>query len=196
MFETITQSKHSDTDTGKQKLKCWHHLESLFCSPWYIWYLSPIQVKFHILQHSIKYVIVHYHILLLVYNIWMRHNFLQKFIGTKEEEDISKINSVNVAIGFPVCLVVSSVLEVGFYFLYNRKVCHCMHRPFSSSTQHFSPKKYSLYTICFLKFHPWIKIIKIPAKRPTQSVVVPTFEHQIVPGTHFSEISIICFINY
>ena len=52
----------------------------------------------------------------------MRHNFLQKFIGTKEEEDISKVNSVNVAIGFPVCLIVSSVLEVGFYFLYNRKV--------------------------------------------------------------------------
>ena len=90
-------------------------------------------------------IVVHYHILLVVYNIWKRHNFLQKFIGTKEEEDISKINSVNVAIGFPVCLVVSSVLEVGFYFLYNRKVCHCMHRPFSSSTQHFSPKNI-LYT--------------------------------------------------
>ena len=56
----------------------------------------------------------------------MRHNFLQKFIGTKEEEDISKVNSVNVAIGFPVCLIVSSVLEVGFYFLYNRKVWVCI----------------------------------------------------------------------
>ena len=85
-------------------------------------YMIPLTytgVIFYILQHS---AIVHHHIVLLVYNIWMRHNFLQKFIGTKEEEDISKVNSVNVAIGFPVCLIVSSVLEVGFYFLYNRKV--------------------------------------------------------------------------
>ena len=47
----------------------------------------------------------------------------------------------------------------------------------------------------FSKFHPWIKIIKIPAKRPTPSVVVPTLEHQTVPGIHFSEISIIDIIK-
>ena len=58
----------------------------------------------------------------VVYNIWMRHNFLQQFIGTKTEEDVSMTNGVKILIGFSVCLLLSSVLEVGFYFLYNRKV--------------------------------------------------------------------------
>ena len=110
-------------------------------------YMVPLIYTGEIFFTTTQNVIVHYHILLVVYNIWKRHNFLQKFIGTKEEEDISKINSVNVAIGFPVCLVVSSVLEVGFYFLYNRKVSL---GPFPH--QHFSPRKYSLYTIYFLSF--------------------------------------------
>ena len=52
----------------------------------------------------------------------MRHNFLQQFIGTKTEEDVSMTNGVKILIGFSVCLLLSSVLEVGFYFLYNRKV--------------------------------------------------------------------------
>ena len=58
----------------------------------------------------------------LVYNIRERHLFIQKFIGTKEEEDISMVNGLIVLMSASTCLLVSSILEVIFYFMYNRKV--------------------------------------------------------------------------
>ena len=52
-------------------------------------YMVPLIYTGEIFYTTAQNVIVHYHILLVVYNIWKRHNFLQKFIGTKEE-DISR----------------------------------------------------------------------------------------------------------
>lgn len=53
-------------------------------------YMVPLIYTGEIFYTTAQNVIVHYHILLVVDNIWKRHNFLQKFIGTKEEEDISR----------------------------------------------------------------------------------------------------------
>ena len=57
-----------------------------------------------------------------MYNVWKRHAFLKSFIGAKQEEDASMDSCISVAIGFAVCLVVCSVLEIVFYFVFNRKV--------------------------------------------------------------------------
>merc|ERR1712061_250692 len=66
---------------------------------------------------------------LTVYNIHIRHHFLKSFIGTKAEEDISMDNGIKVALGFTASVLFCFILEVMFYFLYNRM------------------------------FHPWIKIV-------------------------------------
>ena len=57
-----------------------------------------------------------------MYNVWKRHTFLKSFIGAKPEEDASMDSCISVAMGFAVCLVVCSVLEIVFYFVFNRKV--------------------------------------------------------------------------
>ena len=58
----------------------------------------------------------------LVYNIRMRHIFLQKFIGTKKEEDDSTVISTRVLIAFSAFLITASLLELIFYMIYNRVV--------------------------------------------------------------------------
>ena len=61
-----------------------------------------------------------------VHKIWVRHNYLKRFIGTKDEEDDSMDAGFRVIIAFSICLLVSSVLEVIFYFIFNRFVCLCI----------------------------------------------------------------------
>ena len=63
----------------------------------------------------------------LVYNIRMRHIFLQKFIGTKREEDDSLENGIRVLIAFTVLLITASFLELIFYMIYNRVVTDSQH---------------------------------------------------------------------
>ena len=51
-----------------------------------------------------------------------RHNFLDRFIGTKEKEDISfsKASEINFLVTVTTC--VCCILEVALYFAYNRMV--------------------------------------------------------------------------
>ena len=52
----------------------------------------------------------------------MRHNYLAATFGTKPEEDRSYENSHKLMIATTVCMISFLVLEIAFYFLYNRKV--------------------------------------------------------------------------
>ena len=52
----------------------------------------------------------------------MRHQFLAKLIGTKPEEERSVAAVNQLATAVSVSTVAVSLLEVGFYFLYNRIV--------------------------------------------------------------------------
>ena len=52
----------------------------------------------------------------------MRHNYLAATFGTKPEEDRSYENSHKLMITTTVCMISFLVLEIAFYFLYNRKV--------------------------------------------------------------------------
>ena len=58
----------------------------------------------------------------LVCNIRIRHIFLQKFIGTKREEDDSMEKGIRVPIVFSVLLITACLLELIFYMIYNRVV--------------------------------------------------------------------------
>ena len=58
----------------------------------------------------------------------MRHIFLQKFIGTKREEDDSLENGIRVLIVFSVLLITASFLELIFYMIYNRVVTYSQHK--------------------------------------------------------------------
>ena len=51
-----------------------------------------------------------------------RHNFLDRFIGTKEEEDISYSKAYEVNLRVTVTTCVCCVLEIALYFFYNRMV--------------------------------------------------------------------------
>ena len=44
-------------------------------------------------------------------------------IGTREEEDDSYNNIIILMVTFTVGVVLSSLLEIVLYFLYNKKVC-------------------------------------------------------------------------
>ena len=55
-------------------------------------------------------------------NIRTRHSFLQKLVGTKPQEDISLDNTNQLLSVLTVCILTFSVLEIGLYFLYNKKV--------------------------------------------------------------------------
>ena len=51
-----------------------------------------------------------------------RHIFLARFIGTKEEEDISYSNAYEVNLWVTVMTCVCCMLEMVLYFAYNRMV--------------------------------------------------------------------------
>ena len=51
-----------------------------------------------------------------------RHNFLIRFIGTQERENISFSKATEVQLWVTVTTLVCCVLEIGLYFAYNRMV--------------------------------------------------------------------------
>ena len=51
-----------------------------------------------------------------------RHNFLDGFLGTKPEEDISHAKANEVKLWFTVTTCICCVLEIILYFVYNRMV--------------------------------------------------------------------------
>ena len=51
-----------------------------------------------------------------------RHNFLDRFIGTKEKEDISYSKAAEVNLWVTVTTCVCCILEMALYFAYNRMV--------------------------------------------------------------------------
>ena len=74
-----------------------------------------------------------------------RHKFLEGFLGTKPEEDIShaKANEVNLWITVTTCIC--CVLEIILYFLYNRMVYN----------KHIDIYELQLH----LQIHPWLPIL-------------------------------------
>ena len=60
--------------------------------------------------------------LFLVSQINTRHNFLARFIGTKEQEDISYSKASEVNLWVTVTTCVCCILEMALYFAYNRMV--------------------------------------------------------------------------
>ena len=61
-------------------------------------------------------------ILLLVIQINSRHNFLDSFLGTKPEEDISHARANEVNLWITLTTSLCCVLEIVLYFIYNRMV--------------------------------------------------------------------------
>ena len=57
-----------------------------------------------------------------VNNIFKRYNFLKKYFGTKEEEDVSYNNAVLLYRISTVGMIAVCVLEMIFYFVYSEKV--------------------------------------------------------------------------
>ena len=61
-------------------------------------------------------------LILLGYNIWARHELLAETIGTRSEENDAYYRSFHLLIGGTLAVLISSLLEMVFYFLYNCKV--------------------------------------------------------------------------
>ena len=51
-----------------------------------------------------------------------RHNFLERFLGAKPEEDISHARANEVNLWITLTTSICCVLEIVLYFVYNRKV--------------------------------------------------------------------------
>ena len=58
----------------------------------------------------------------LAYNISNRHWFLKSLVGTKKEEEISYERIMTLVISVTTMIIVFSILEVAFFFIYNSKV--------------------------------------------------------------------------
>jgi len=56
------------------------------------------------------------------YQIRSRHAFLKMLTGTKKEEDQSFDNINKLLIASAILMVLSCIMEVLMYFLYNKKV--------------------------------------------------------------------------
>ena len=81
-----------------------------------------IQPTFSSVQFSfISYIIFYFYCILDV-KIKQRHSLLSKTIGTKIEEEYSYTVSHTLTISVTVCMIALCILEVGAYFLFNRKV--------------------------------------------------------------------------
>ena len=64
---------------------------------------------------------------------------MSQSIGTKVEEDISVLHSRNLVISVTVCMAAFCCLEIGSYFLYNRKVfINALKMPTQNPTRIFS----------------------------------------------------------
>ena len=78
-----------------------------------------------------------------------RHKTLAKISGTRPEEQESYDNAILLMITSTSCLLVFSLLEMGFYFLFNSKV---------SKFHIFLDVDIFLYLM--FKFHPWRGLVK------------------------------------
>ena len=58
----------------------------------------------------------------LVSQINSRHQFLDRFIGTKEEENQSHARANEINLWFTLTIILCCVLEIILYFVYNRLV--------------------------------------------------------------------------
>ena len=59
-----------------------------------------------------------------------RHNFLDGFLGTKLEEDISHAKANKVNLWFTMITCICCVLEIVLYFVYNRMVNQNKNKPY------------------------------------------------------------------
>ena len=64
------------------------------------------------------------------YNICVRHWLLRETIGTRPEEEKSYSTVIKLLSGVPITVVGFSMLELGFYFLYNYKVDEIKYKTF------------------------------------------------------------------
>ena len=69
-----------------------------------------------------KYFIYNARLFVLAYNISNRHWFLKSLVGTKKEEEISYERIMTLVISVTTMIIVFSILEVAFFFIYNSKV--------------------------------------------------------------------------
>ena len=86
------------------------------------------------------------------YNICVRHWLLRETIGTRPEEESSYNTVMKLLFGVPITVVGFSLLELGFYFLYNYKV---------DNIQVYKILQHQKFFHCavFFQFHPWKDII-------------------------------------
>ena len=62
-----------------------------------------------------------------------RHNFIQRLIGSKEDENVSFENGNKVVMVVSICCLVFTALETLFYFLFNIRVSFAFHFIFCSN---------------------------------------------------------------
>ena len=62
------------------------------------------------------------YIIVLVSKINSRHQFLSRFIGTKEKENLSYSRASEVNLWITLTTILCCVLEIILYFVYNRMV--------------------------------------------------------------------------
>ena len=87
-----------------------------------------------------------------------RHKFLEGFLGTKPEEDISYANSYAVNMWITGTTCICSILEIVLYFVFNRKVNKLKEfAPFLWCSL-FCQKIYNFLQFHF-QMHPWLPII-------------------------------------
>ena len=55
-------------------------------------------------------------------NIFKRYNFLEKYFGTREAEDVSNDNAISLLWISTVGMIAVCLLEMVFYFVYSEKV--------------------------------------------------------------------------
>ena len=61
-------------------------------------------------------------IIVLVSKIYSRHQFLSRFIGAKEKENLSYSRANDVNLWITLTTILCCVLEIILYFVYNRLV--------------------------------------------------------------------------
>ena len=66
-----------------------------------------------------------------------RHNFLDSFLGTKPEEDISHAIANDVKLWITLTTSLCCVLEIVIYFVYNRMVNNTMYFEIDNTYEYF-----------------------------------------------------------
>ena len=94
---------------------------SLVSLNWFIDFLAMLKKFFFETPILTVYIFVQLpflvSLILLGYNIWARHELLAKTIGTRSEENDAYYRSFHLLIGGTLAVLISSSLEMVFYFL-------------------------------------------------------------------------------